>query len=41
MFMYKYGKRLFDGGDAFLLEHDGTYYVYCTTENGLPGAPLF
>ena len=34
--MYKYGKRLFDGGDPFLLEHNGTYYVYCTTENGLP-----
>ena len=34
--MYKYGKKLFRGGDPFLLKHDGIYYVYCTTENDLP-----
>lgn len=34
--MYKYGKRLFKGGDAFLLQHEGVYYAYCTTENNLP-----
>lgn len=34
--MYQYGKRLFDGGDGFLLQYDKTYYAYCTTENDLP-----
>lgn len=34
--MYKYGKKLFAGGDGFVLEHGGSYYVYCTTENDLP-----
>lgn len=34
--MYKYRKKLFRGGDAFLLEYDGTYYIYCTTENDTP-----
>lgn len=34
--MYKYGKKLFAGGDGFVLKHDDTYYVYCTTENNLP-----
>lgn len=34
--MYKYGKRLFDGGDGFVLKHGDTYYVYCTTETDLP-----
>ena len=35
-FRVKYGKKLFRGGDPFLLKHDGIYYVYCTTENDLP-----
>lgn len=43
--MYKYGKKLFAGGDGFVLKHDDTYYVYCTTENNLPAFtkeyPLF
>lgn len=26
--------KLFDGGDPFLMCHDGKYYIYCTTENG-------
>lgn len=34
--MYKFGKNLFKGGDGFLLKHNNTYYVYCTTENNLP-----
>lgn len=34
--MYKYGKKLFAGGDGFVLKHEDTYYVYCTTENNLP-----
>lgn len=34
--MYKYGKKLFHGGDAFLLKHNNAYYIYCTTENDLP-----
>lgn len=34
--MSKFGKKLFDGGDGFLLEYDGVYYVYCTTENDMP-----
>lgn len=34
--MYKYGKKLFYGGDGFLLKYEDTYYVYCTTENDLP-----
>lgn len=34
--MYRYGKRLFVGGDAFLLKSGDTYYAYCTTENDLP-----
>lgn len=34
--MYKYGKKLFNGGDGFVLKHNETYYVYCTTENDLP-----
>ena len=29
-------QKLFDGGDAFLLKHNDTYYAYCTTENDLP-----
>lgn len=34
--MYKYGKKLFAGGDGFVLKHNDIYYVYCTTENNLP-----
>lgn len=34
--MYKYGKKLFKGGDGFVLKHKDMYYVYCTTENDLP-----
>ncbi len=34
--MYKFGKKLFDGGDGFLLKFNGIYYVYCTTENDMP-----
>lgn len=34
--MYKYGKKLFCGGDAFILKHEDFYYIYCTTENDLP-----
>lgn len=34
--MNKYGKKLFDGGDTFLLKYNNIYYVYCTTENDLP-----
>lgn len=34
--MYKYEKKLFAGGDGFVLKHKDTYYVYCTTENNLP-----
>lgn len=26
-------ERLFEGGDPFLTEHGGFYYIYCTTEN--------
>ncbi len=29
-------QKLFAGGDAFILKHDGAYYVYCTTENDMP-----
>lgn len=34
--MYKYEKKLFKGGDGFILKHNDMYYVYCTTENDLP-----
>lgn len=34
--MYKYGKKLFCGGDPFILKHNNAYYIYCTTENELP-----
>lgn len=34
--MYKYEKKLFKGGDGFILKHNDTYYAYCTTENNLP-----
>lgn len=34
--MYKYGKKLFRGADAFLLKHGDDHYIYCTTENDLP-----
>lgn len=30
------GKKLFDGGDGFLLQYHDTYYIYCTTETDLP-----
>ena len=26
-------KRMFPGGDPFLMKYDGKYYIYCTTEN--------
>lgn len=32
----QYGKKLFCGGDGFVLKHGDTYYVYCTTETELP-----
>lgn len=33
---YPCGKKLFSGGDGFLLKYHDTYYAYCTTENDLP-----
>lgn len=29
---YESGKN-FAGGDPFLMKHEGTYYIYCTSEN--------
>lgn len=26
-------ERIFAGGDPFLMKHEGTYYIYCTSEN--------
>lgn len=34
--MYKFKKKLFNGGDGFILKHEDNYYIYCTTENNLP-----
>lgn len=34
--MYKYAKKIFNGGDPFILKHKDMYYIYCTTDNELP-----
>lgn len=26
-------KKIFEGGDPFLMKYDGVFYIYCTTEN--------
>lgn len=26
-------EKIFPGGDPFLMQHNGIYYIYCTSEN--------